>query len=143
MKKILCILLIFSIIQNRKLLKLEEDEVLKICKRCISNFNFTYKDYELLNNISTNDKNNSYVKKLAKILQTDFNSSQLIKEYVYPRIIIPNIIYIILILILFIIWAIFIYRVCQNKKYFKFKSSDISNTHFKYYLIFYITIFFL
>ena len=137
MKKLIYIIILFKIIENRVRRKLEEDEIIKLCKKCESTFNSTYKDKLLLNNTSTNDKINPYVKLLVEILKTDFNSSQLIDDYVDPRIINPNIIFIILLIVLLIIWSILIYLVCKNKKYFKFNTDINSTTHFKYYFLFY------
>ena len=133
-------LLLLKIIINKQL---EENEIIKLCKKCESNFNLTYNDKELLNNTSKNDKINSYVIKFIKILETDFNSSQIIEEYAKPRVIYPNIIFIILIIILLIIWGILIFLVCKNKKYFKFNVNQDNITHFKIYYLYYLTLFFL
>ena len=134
-EKILIILLLFSIIkcQNRTL---QNEQIQKICSKCESNFNEIYKDSELLNNTSDDDKINEYVKFLVEMVKDDFNSSQLIDQYVTPRVINPNIIFFIFIIALIIIWIILIIVVCLNKKCLNFKASD--NT-FKHHLLAYIT----
>ena len=92
MKKcIYLILILFHIIKSKIRHLLQEDEMIKICSKCNSGFNSTYNDTELLNNISTDDKITSYIIKIVEIFKSDFNSSELIDKYLYPRVIYPNI----------------------------------------------------
>ena len=133
--KILIFLLLFSIIkcQNRTL---QNEQIQKICSKCESNFNEIYKDSELLNNTSDDDKINEYVIFLVEMLKDDFNSSQLMDQYVTPRVINPNIIFFIFIIALIIIWIILIILVCLNKKCLNFKASD---NNCKHHLLAYFT----
>ena len=125
-EKILIILLLFSLMecQNRTL---QNEQIQKICSRCESNFNGTYKDSELLKNTSDDDKINEYVKFLVEMFKDEFNSTELINQYVTPRVIHPNIIFFVFIAILIIIWIALIILVCLNKKCLKFKSNNNDN----------------
>lgn len=87
MKRIILILFLLSIFDC----KLDEVEMRKICSKCEAGFNDTYKDTELLNNTSEDDKINEYVIILVELLKTDFNSSDLVDQYVTPRVIYSNI----------------------------------------------------
>ena len=133
MKRIILILLLFSIFYS----KLDEEEMHRICAKCEIGFNDTYKDNELLNKTSDDDKINEYVILLVEMLKTDFNSSDLIDQYVTPRVINPNIIFIVLIILLIIIWIALIVLACCNKKIFKFSYDEKS--HLKHHLMAYIT----
>ena len=146
MKKILYILLFllfFQSIENKIHLLLQEDEILKICSKCESTFNFTYNNSELLDKTSLNDKITPYVIQFVEILKSDNNSKGEITDYIYPRVVFPNLIYIILLLLLIIIWIILIILVSKNKKCLKFKTSfnnTISKKHYLYYISFIIII---
>lgn len=133
MKRIILILLLFSIFDC----KLDEVEMRKICSKCEVGFNDTYKDTELLNNTSEDDKINEYVIILVELLKTDFNSSDLVDQYVTPRVIYPNIFFFVLIGLLIIIWIVLIVLACCNKRVFKFQYDEKS--HLKHHLMAYIT----
>ena len=133
MKRIILILLLFSIFDC----KLDEVEMRKICSKCEAGFNDTYKDTELLNNTSEDDKINEYVIILVELLKTDFNSSDLVDQYVTPRVIYPNIFFFVLIGLLIIIWIVLIVLACCNKRVFKFQYDEKS--HLKHHLMAYIT----
>ena len=135
MKRIILILFLFSIFEC----KLDEVEMRKICSKCEIGFNDTYKDNELLNNTSEDDKINEYVITLVELLKTDFNSSDLVDQYVTPRVIYPNIIFFVLIGILVLIWIVLIVLACCNKRVFKFQYDEKS--HLKHHLMAYITFF--
>ena len=134
MNKIVLFLLLFSILKC----KLDEKGIYKICSRCEEGFNDTYRNTELLNNTSENDKINEYVITLVEMLKNDSNSSELVDGYVIPRVIYPNIIFFVLIGILIILWIILIILACLNQKCLKF-NSDGSN-HLKHHILAYITI---
>ena len=133
MKRIILILFLFSIFEC----KLDEVEMRKICSKCEAGFNDTYKDTELLNNTSEDDKINEYVIILVELLKTDFNSSDLVDQYVTPRVIYPNIFFFVLIGLLIIIWIVLIVLACCNKRVFKFQYDEKS--HLKHHLMAYIT----
>ena len=133
MKRIILILLLLSIFDC----KLDEVEMRKICSKCEAGFNDTYKDTELLNNTSEDDKINEYVIILVELLKTDFNSSDLVDQYVTPRVIYPNIFFFVLIGLLIIIWIVLIVLACCNKRVFKFQYDEKS--HLKHHLMAYIT----
>ena len=133
MKRIILILLLFSIFDC----KLDEVEMRKICSKCEAGFNDTYKDTELLNNTSEDDKINEYVIILVELLKTDFNSSDLVDQYVTPRVIYSNIFFFVLIGLLIIIWIVLIVLACCNKRVFKFQYDEKS--HLKHHLMAYIT----
>lgn len=133
MKRIILILFLFSILDC----KLDEVEMRKICSKCEAGFNDTYKDTELLNNTSEDDKINEYVIILVELLKTDFNSSDLVDQYVTPRVIYPNIFFFVLIGLLIIIWIVLIVLACCNKRVFKFQYDEKS--HLKHHLMAYIT----
>ena len=133
MKRIILILFLFSIFDC----KLDEVEMRKICSKCEAGFNDTYKDTELLNNTSEDDKINEYVIILVELLKTDFNSSDLVDQYVTPRVIYPNIFFFVLIGLLIIIWIVLIVLACCNKRVFKFQYDEKS--HLKHHLMAYIT----
>ena len=133
MKRIILILLLLSICDC----KLDEVEMRKICSKCEAGFNDTYKDTELLNNTSEDDKINEYVIILVELLKTDFNSSDLVDQYVTPRVIYPNIFFFVLIGLLIIIWIVLIVLACCNKRVFKFQYDEKS--HLKHHLMAYIT----
>ena len=133
MKRIILILFLFSIFDC----KLDEVEMRKICSKCEAGFNDTYKDTELLNNTSEDDKINEYVIILVELLKTDFNSSDLVDQYVTPRVIYSNIFFFVLIGLLIIIWIVLIVLACCNKRVFKFQYDEKS--HLKHHLMAYIT----
>ena len=133
MKRIILILLLLSIFDC----KLDEVEMRKICSKCEAGFNDTYKDTELLNNTSEDDKINEYVIILVELLKTDFNSSDLVDQYVTPRVIYSNIFFFVLIGLLIIIWIVLIVLACCNKRVFKFQYDEKS--HLKHHLMAYIT----
>lgn len=133
MKRIILILLLLSICDC----KLDEVEMRKICSKCEAGFNDTYKDTELLNNTSEDDKINEYVIILVELLKTDFNSSDLVDQYVTPRVIYSNIFFFVLIGLLIIIWIVLIVLACCNKRVFKFQYDEKS--HLKHHLMAYIT----
>ena len=133
MKRIILILFLFSILDC----KLDEVEMRKICSKCEAGFNDTYKDTELLNNTSEDDKINEYVIILVELLKTDFNSSDLVDQYVTPRVIYSNIFFFVLIGLLIIIWIVLIVLACCNKRVFKFQYDEKS--HLKHHLMAYIT----
>ena len=133
MKRIILILFLLSIFDC----KLDEVEMRKICSKCEAGFNDTYKDTELLNNTSEDDKINEYVIILVELLKTDFNSSDLVDQYVTPRVIYPNIFFFVLIGLLIIIWIVLIVLACCNKRVFKFQYDEKS--HLKHHLMAYIT----
>ena len=133
MKRIILILLLLSIFDC----KLDEVEMRKICSKCEAGFNDTYKDTELLNNTSEDDKINEYVIILVELLKTDFNSSDLVDQYVTPRVIYSNIFFFVLIGLLIIIWIVLIVMACCNKRVFKFQYDEKS--HLKHHLMAYIT----
>ena len=133
MKRIILILFLLSIFDC----KLDEVEMRKICSKCEAGFNDTYKDTELLNNTSEDDKINDYVIILVELLKTDFNSSDLVDQYVTPRVIYPNIFFFVLIGLLIIIWIVLIVLACCNKRVFKFQYDEKS--HLKHHLMAYIT----
>ena len=137
MKEIVLFLLLFSIIkcQNRTI---QNEQIRKICSKCEAGFNETYKDNVLLNNTSDNDKINEYTIFFVEMIKDDFNSSALVDQYVTPRVIYPNIIFMVLIGILVIIWIILIVLVCLNKKFLNFKSNDDDN-NFKNHILVYVT----
>ena len=137
MKEIMLFLLLFSIIkcQNRTI---QDEQIRKICSKCEAGFNETYKDTVLLNNTSDNDKINEYTIFFVEMIKDDFNTSALIDQYVTPRVINPNIIFMVLIGILVIIWIILIVLVCLNKKFLNFKSND-DNNYFKDHILVYVT----
>ena len=144
MKEIILFLLLFSIINskddNNKVndsSPFDEKELQVICSKCRSGFNNTYIDNETLNNISETDKINEYVINLVEMLKKNFTSEQIMDEYVTPRVIKPNIIFIVLLVLLLIIWIILIILVCLNKKIFKFEQTETQNL--KYHLLAYIT----
>ena len=118
----------------------DEKELQKICSKCRSGFNDTYINEELLNKISDKDKINEYVKKVVELLKTD-NTDKLMDEYVTPRAINPNIIFIVLIVFLILIWIALIILVCLNKKIFKFEHNK-EQTHLCHHLLVYITVLF-
>ena len=132
------IILFFSIFIFGEASNFEEEEIQKICSKCHSGFNDTYKDSNLLKNVSENDTINDYVKMIIEMLKTDFNSSELIDQYVTPRVINPNIIYIIFLVIVCLIWIALIVFICLNKKCLKYESKDETN-HLKNHLLAYIT----
>ena len=131
--------LLFHIIKSKIRHLLEEDEMIKICSKCKSGFNSTYNNTELLNNISSDDKITPYVIKLVEMFKSDFNSSELIEEYIYPRVISPNIIFPIIMIILLIIWIILIVKECKKKKVLNFNNNN-SKPKFLYPLSFLIFI---
>ena len=134
MKRIIIVILfLFSIFEC----KLDEVEMRKICSKCEAGFNDTYKDTELLNNTSEDDKINEYVIILVELLKTDFNSSDLVDQYVTPRVIYSNIFFFVLIGLLIIIWIVLIVLACCNKRVFKFQYDEKS--HLKHHLMAYIT----
>ena len=133
MKRIILILLLLSICDC----KLDEVEMRKICSKCEAGFNDTYKDTELLNNTSEDDKINEYVIILVELLKTDFNSSDLVDQYVTPRVIYSNIFFFVLIGLLIIIWIVLIVLACCNKRVFKFQYDEKS--HLNHHLMAYIT----
>lgn len=133
MKRIILILFLFSIFEC----KLDEVEMRKICSKCEADFNDTYKNKELLNNTSEDDKINEYVILLVELLKTDFNSSDLVDQYVTPRVIYSNIIFFVLIGLLILIWIVLIVLACCNKRVFKFQYDEKS--HLKHHLMAYIT----
>ena len=133
MKRIILILFLLSIFDC----KLDEVEMRKICSKCEAGFNDTYKDTELLNNTSEDDKINEYVIILVELLKTDFNSSDLVDQYVTPRVIYSNIFFFVLIGLLIIIWIVLIVLACCNKRVFKFQYDEKS--HLKHHLMAYIT----
>ena len=133
MKRIILILLLISLFDC----KLDEVEMRKICSKCEIGFNDTYKNTELLNNTSEDDKINEYVILLVELLKTDFNSSNITDQYVTPRVIYPNIIFFVLIILLILIWIVLIVLACCNKKVFKFHYDEKS--HLKHHLMAYIT----
>ena len=90
-----------------------------------------------MNNTSEDDKINEYVITLVELLKTDFNSSDLVDQYVTPRVIYPNIIFFVLIGILVLIWIVLIVLACCNKRVFKFQYDEKS--HLKHHLMAYIT----
>ena len=138
-RNIYIILILFHIIKSKVRHLLEEDEMIKICSKCKSGFNSTYNNTELLNNISTDDKITPYVKKLVEMFKSDFNSSELIEEYIYPRIISPNILFLIIMIILLIFWIILIVKECKKKKALNFNNNN-SKHKFIYPLTFLIFI---
>ena len=146
MKKLLNILLFllfFKSIENKIRHLLQEDEILKICSKCESTFNSTYNNTELLDKTSLNDKITPYVIQFVEVLKSDDNSKGEIMDYIYPRVVFPNLIYIILLLVLIIIWIILIILVSKNKKCLNFKASSnntISKKHYLYYMPFIIII---
>ena len=138
-KNIYIILILFHIIKSKIRHLLEEDEIIKICSKCKSGFNSTYNNTEILNDISTDDKITPYVIKLVEMFKSDFNSSELIEEYIYPRVIFPNIIFPIIMIILLIIWIILIMKECKKKKVLNFNNKH-SKIMFLYPLTFLIFI---
>ena len=138
-KSIYIILILFHIIKSKIRHLLEEDEIIKICSKCKSGFNSTYNNTEILNDISTDDKITPYVIKLVEMFKSDFNSSELIEEYIYPRVISPNIIFPIIMIILLIIWIILIMKECKKKKVPNFNKNH-SKIIFLYPLTFLIFI---
>ena len=136
---IILTILLFHIIKSKIRHLLEEDEMIKICSKCKSGFNSTYNNTKLLNNISSDDKITPYVIKLVEMFKSDFNSSELIEEYIYPRVISPNIIFPIIMIILLIIWIILIVKECKKKKILNFNNSN-SKPKFLYPLSFLIFI---
>ena len=121
-------LLLFQL-NNSKLRNLfEEDEIQKICSYCQSDFNETYKNEELINSTKDNDKINDYVITFISILKNNSkNTSDLLNEYVFPRFIKPNIVYIIFIIISILIWIIFIILLCLDWKKNIFSKYFINN----------------
>ena len=111
----------------------EEEEIQKICSKCQSDFNQTYLNEELINSTKDNDKINDYVIKLVESLKNDSaNSSDIYDEYVFPRFIVPNIIYIILTLLIIIFYLAIIIiscidhkKKCLSKKCFNDKNHNI------------------
>lgn len=142
MKLIILIILFFSFFSFGKSSNFEEQEIQKICSKCHSGFNDIYRDSNLLSNISTNDSINEYVRLVVEMLKRDFNTSELVDQYVIPRVVYPNIIFIVLLVIVCLIWIALIVILCinKNKKCLKFESSDETN-HLKHHLLAYITIF--
>ena len=137
--KIMFLFLFLTFFNYNKAVYFEEDELKKICKKCESGFNDTYKQTDRLNKVSDNDKINQYVILFVEMIKNDFNSSKLIDEYVRPRIIVPNILYIILAIILLLIWIALIVVICKNKVHSQFSPNNESE-HLKYHLLAYITI---
>ena len=135
------LLIFFSILKFNISPYFEEEEIQNICSKCHSGFNDIYKDTTKLNKTSDNDKINKYVTNLVEMLKNDSNSSEIIDEYVKPRVINPNIIFIILIIIIILIWIVLIVLVCKNKKYLNFKENNNSEDHLKHHLLAYITSF--
>ena len=119
-KKITLIFLFFLLFQinTRELRNLfEEEEIQIICSYCQSDFNETYKDILLINSTKDDDKIKEYVINFIEILKNDSkNSSDLINEYVIPRFLHPNIIYIIFVITSIFIWIILITLICLDSK---------------------------
>ena len=143
--KVILIFLLFFFVNNSNnttnyTSPFDEQELQKICSKCRSGFNDTYINDELLNNISDKDKINKYVKKVVELLKTD-KTDKLKDEYVTPRVINPNIIFIVLIVFLILIWIALIVLVCLNKKIFKFEHNQ-EQTHLGHHLLAYITVLF-
>ena len=119
-KKITLIFLFFLLCQinTRELRNLfEEEEIQIICSYCQSDFNDTYKDILLINSTKDDDKINEYVINFIEILKNDSkSSSDLIYEYVIPRFLNPNIIYIIFAITSIFIWIILITLICLDSK---------------------------
>ena len=133
------LLLLLSLLNINKAAHFDEEELQKICSKCQSGFNDTYKKTDLLNKVPDDDKINKYVILIVEMLKTDFNSSELIDEYVTPRVINPNIIFIVFAIILCLIWIALIVIVCKNKNVLKFSKKNESE-HLKYHLLVYLTI---
>jgi len=131
--------MLIHIIKSKIRHLLEEDEMIKICSKCKLGFNSTYNNTELLNSISADDKITPYVIKLVEMFKSDFNSSELIDEYIYPRVIYPNIAFPIIIIILFIIWIMLIVKEFKKKKFLNFNNNN-SKLYFLYPLTFLIFI---
>ena len=104
----------------------EEDEIQNICSKCESDFNQTYLDEEKINSTKDDDKINEYVIKLVESLKNDSNSTDIFSVYVYPRLIVPNIIYIVLFSLIFIFYVIIIIVACLDHKR-KFLSKIFEN----------------
>ena len=144
MKEIILFLLLFSYINSNDnnsvndTSPFDEKELQVICSKCRSGFNNTYIDNEKLDNISDTDKINGYVINLVELLKTNFTSDQLMDEYVTPRVIKPNIIFIVLLALLIIIWIVLIVLVCLNKKVFNFEHIE-NEGHLKHHILAYIT----
>ena len=143
--KVILIFLLFFFVNNSNnttnyTSPFDEQELQKICSKCRSGFNDTYINEELLNKISDKDKINKYVKKVVELLKTD-KTDKLKDEYVTPRVINPNIIFIVLIVFLILIWIALIVLVCLNKKIFKFEHNQ-EQTHLGHHLLAYITVLF-
>jgi hypothetical protein len=134
MKRIILLLFLFSIFECR----LDKIEMRKICSKCEVGFNDTYRDKELLNNTSEDDKINEYVITLVELLKSDFNSSDIMDQYVTPRVVYSNILFFILIGVLIVIWIVLIVLACYSEKVFKFKYDEKS--HLKHHLMAYITV---
>ena len=134
MKRIILLLFLFSIFECR----LDKIEMRKICSKCEVGFNDTYRDKELLNNTSEDDKINEYVITLVELLKSDFNSSDIMDQYVTPRVVYSNILFFILIGLLIVIWIVLIVLACYSEKVFKFKYDEKS--HLKHHLMAYITV---
>jgi formate-dependent nitrite reductase membrane component NrfD len=73
------------------------------------------------------------------MFKSDFNSRELIKEYIYPRVISPNILFLIIMIILLIFWIILIVKECKKKKALNFNNNN-SKHKFIYPLTFLIFI---
>ena len=144
MDKINLIFLFFLLFQiNKCKLRdlLEEEEIKIICSYCQSDFNQTYKNLELINSTKDDDKINDYVIILIESLKNESkNTSDLLNDYVYPRFINPNLVYIILFIITFIIWIVLIILACIDNKKRIFQNLFVNNKYNKILLYFTIII---
>ena len=116
MKLIFIFFLVFGLYNGKLRNLFEEEEIQKICSNCQPDFNETYLNQELINSTKDNDKINKYVIKLVESLKNDSNSSELFYDYVFPRFIVPNIIYIIITVLIFITYIFIIIVSCLDHK---------------------------
>ena len=116
MKLIFLFFLVFGLYNGKLRNLFEEEEIQKICSNCQSDFNETYLNEELINSTKDDDKINKYVIKLVESLKNDSNSSDLFYDYVFPRFIVPNIIYIIITFLIVITYIFIIIVSCLDHK---------------------------
>ena len=116
MKLIFLFFLVFGLYNGKLRNLFEEEEIQKICSNCQSDFNETYLNEELINSTKDDDKINKYVIKLVETLKNDSNSSDLFYDYVFPRFIVPNIIYIIITFLIVITYIFIIIVSCLDHK---------------------------
>ena len=116
MKLTFLFFLVFGLYNGKLRNLFEEEEIQKICSNCQSDFNETYLNEELINSTKDDDKINKYVIKLVESLKNDSNSSDLFYDYVFPRFIVPNIIYIIITFLIVITYIFIIIVSCLDHK---------------------------